>query len=411
MRSDPLRPLTVEEIVPGLMLGHFQIQEEISRGGMGVVFKALEPDLNRVVALKVLSSKYALDESYVKSFQEEAKLVASLRHPHVIPIYYIGQIGEVVFYSMAFIPNPSLDHWIQESHRFDFREVKWFLTQVCSALDCATKAGLIHLDIKPSNFLVDENGSLILTDFGLAKSLGGAKGVTDHQLYGTPSYVAPERIQEKELDHRTDIYSLGTSLFHLVVGEPPFDSESMYEIVEAHLTAPFPEEKALEKGVPQPLIDLIRKMMEKDPVRRFQSYGEILSAVQGLDHFHYKPAIPLSIKEMEYAVPDAYAELQTIEGLLWVGMSDRSQWIQWLNADASRDWQTVLPPLLEMEKVLGETLNLGKLQGMTLLSDEFQSIGCMKGDGFVLASQVVGGDLEEIQQSLRSILNDEGASS
>ncbi|MES2309739.1 MAG: protein kinase, partial [Verrucomicrobiota bacterium] len=162
-----MKPLTVEEIVPGLTLGHFQIQEEISRGGMGVVFKALEPDLNRVVALKVLASKYAQDPEYVKSFQEEAKLVASLRHPHVIPIYYIGQIGEVVFYSMAYIPNPSLDHWIQEGHRLDLREVKWFLTQSCSALDCATKEGLIHLDIKPSNFLVDENGQQVSADIVL----------------------------------------------------------------------------------------------------------------------------------------------------------------------------------------------------------------------------------------------------
>ncbi len=405
MRANPLSPLSVEELVPGCNLGHYQIIDKISQGGMGIVFKAHEPTLNREVALKVLAAKYVQDSNYVNSFQEEAQLVASLRHPNIIPIYFIGQVGEVVFYSMAYISNPSLDSWIHQGHRFDLKEVKWFLTQACSALDCATQAGLIHLDIKPSNFLVDDAGTLFLTDFGLAKLMGGSKGVIDDELYGTPSYVAPERVLRKPLDHRTDIYSLGSTLFHLVVGEPPFDSESLQAIVDAHLSHPFPEEKAVEKGVPQPLIDLMRKMMEKDPVRRFQSYGEILSIVKGLDYFHYKPAIPLSAKEMDYSIPESYSDIQKIPGLLWVGEKKGKECHTWLNADSNHSWQSDLTPLAEMMNSLGETLNLGQLKGFVLQGSDFQAIGHHKGkNSFVMMAQVSGGEVDVIQKEFGQIL-------
>ena len=406
MISDPLHLLTVDEIVPGFELGHYQIIQKISEGGMGIVFKAHEPTLNRQVALKVLSKKHSMDLNYVNSFQEEAQLVASLRHPNIIPIYFIGQIGSVVFYSMAYISNPSLDVWIHEGRRFDLREVKWFLSQACSALDCATQAGLIHLDIKPSNFLVDDAGVLYLTDFGLAKLMGETKGVIDDQLYGTPYYVAPERVLRKPLDHRTDIYSLGATLFHFVVGEAPFDSEHLQDIVDAQLNDPFPEEKAIEKGIPQPLIDLMRKMMEKDPVRRFQSYSEILNVLQGLDYFHYKPIAPLSVKEMEYLVPNAYSDIQKIPHLLWVADKQGKQWETWLNADPHHHWQTELSPLTEMMNSLGETLNLGKLQGFILQGSEVQAIGCQRNKkSFVMMTQVPEGDVYQTQSQLAEILN------
>ncbi len=406
MKSDPLQQLSVSEVVPGFELGHYQIIGKISAGGMGIVFRAHEPTLNREVALKVLSEKYSADLNYVNSFQEEAQLVASLRHPNIIPIYFIGQIGSVVFYSMAYISNPSLDVWIHEGRRFDLREVKWFLSQACSALDCATQAGLIHLDIKPSNFLVDDAGVLYLTDFGLAKLMGGTKGVIDDQLYGTPYYVAPERVLRKSLDHRTDIYSLGATLFHLVVGEAPFDSENIQDIVDAQLNDPFPEEKAIAKGIPQPLIDLMRKMMEKDPVRRFQSYSEILNVLQGLDYFHYKPILPLSVKEMEYLVPNAYSDIQRIPNLLWVAEKQGKEWATWLNADPQHPWQTGLAPLAEMMNSLGETLNLGKLQGFMLQGGEVQAIGCQRNKkSFVMMTQVAGGDVYQTQSQLTEILN------
>lgn len=404
MRPDPMSPLRVEELAPGVDLGHYEIVDKISQGGMGIVFKANEPTLNRLVALKVLFSRYASDAQYVRSFQEEAQLVASLRHPNIIPIYYIGQVGEVVFYSMAYIPNPSMEEWIQKGHRFDLREVKWFLSHACSALECATKAGLIHLDIKPSNFLMDQNGTLLLTDFGLAKSITGSKGVIDQELYGTPSYVAPERILERTLDHRTDIYSLGATLFHFVVGEPAYDSEKIEEILSAHIKEKFPEEKAVAAGVPQPLIDLLRKMMEKDPARRFQSYSEILSAVSSLENFHYKPAIPLSLKEMEYSVPEPYAAIQTFSGLLWAGKFSRQGVEAWLNADPDRDWSSSLTPSMAMIPALGETLSLGKVEGLTLISEFSQVVGVPLSNDLVVMTQLPGGDIAEIQRQFEEII-------
>src|SRR5271155_5311525 len=213
------RPLQLEDLVSGTHLGHYVITDKIAQGGMGTVFKALEPALERYVAIKVLRPEYASNASYVQYFQEEARAVAALRHPNIVPIFFIGKEGNVVFFSMAYIDGETFDDWIEDKRWFNEERAKWFLSHAIAALHSAHKANIVHLDIKPANFLVDRGNNIMLTDFGLAERIvKGSSDTAQREAFGTPAYVSPEQITRGKTDQRTDIYSLGATLFHLFTG-------------------------------------------------------------------------------------------------------------------------------------------------------------------------------------------------
>jgi serine/threonine protein kinase len=199
-------PLELEDLVPGTHLGHYVIIDRIAQGGMGTVFKALEPALERYVAIKVLRPEYANNCNYVQYFQEEARAVAALRHPNIIPIFFIGVEGKVVFFSMSYIEGETFDNWIETNRWFDEEHAKWFLSHAVAALHSAHKANIVHLDIKPANFLVDRANNIALTDFGLAqKIVKDASETGEREAFGTPAYVSPEQISRGPTDQRTDI--------------------------------------------------------------------------------------------------------------------------------------------------------------------------------------------------------------
>lgn len=265
---------------------------KIAQGGMGAVFKAVEPALERYVAIKVLRPEFAQKEEYIQFFQEEARAVAALRHANIVPIYYIGRENKIAYFSMAYIEGQTLDDWIEANRHFTPQDATWFMTQAVAALEAASQANIVHLDIKPSNFLVDSNNVIMLTDFGLAQRLGGlAEG--EREAFGTPAYVSPEQITREKTDQRTDIYSLGASLFHLMVGKPPFDGDTAEETVWGHLQKPFPFDKAQEAGVPLGWTCLMQKMMERSPRDRFQNYAELREAMSYIDGFRYEAAHPV----------------------------------------------------------------------------------------------------------------------
>src|SRR5476651_759701 len=163
--------LELEDLVPGTNIAHYVITDKIAQGGMGTVFRALEPALERYVAIKVLRPEYASNPAYVQYFQEEARAVAALRHPNIVPIFFIGQEGSVVFFSMAYIEGETFEDWIETKRWFNEEQAKWFLSHAVAALHSAHKANIIHLDIKPANFLVDRANNILLTDFGLAQKI------------------------------------------------------------------------------------------------------------------------------------------------------------------------------------------------------------------------------------------------
>ncbi len=311
--------------MPGTHLGHYVITDKIAQGGMGTVFKALEPALERYVAIKVLRPEYASNPNYVQYFQEEARAVAALRHPNIIPIFFIGEEGNVVFFSMAYIDGETFDDWIDTRRWFNEEQARWFLSHAIAALHSAHKANIVHLDIKPANFLVDRANNIMLTDFGLAqKIVKDAGDGSEREAFGTPAYVSPEQITRSPTDQRTDIYSLGATLFHLMTGKPPFFGTSVEDIVWGHLEKPFPIEVAREANLPTGWIFLLKKMMERSPDDRFANYRDLRTALENVHSFRYE-TMPLEAPEAPkpVSVPRTGNNTQTIHGLL---ARTKSQW-------------------------------------------------------------------------------------
>jgi serine/threonine protein kinase len=320
------RPLELEDLVPGCHLGHYVIAGKIAQGGMGTVFRALEPALERHVAIKVLRPEYAANPAFVQYFQDEARAVAALRHPNIIPIFLIGQEGNVVFFSMSYVEGETFEDWIEGKRWFTEDHAKWFLSHAVAALHSAHKANIVHLDIKPANFLIDRGNNIMLTDFGLAqKIVKDASEQTEREAFGTPAYVSPEQIQRGPTDQRTDIYSLGATLFHLFTGQQPFNGPTLEDIIWGHLEKPFPIEMAREANLPTGWIYLIKKMMERAPDDRFQNYRELREALENVHSFRYETQ-EIEVPEEEsrhVSVPRSGNNTQTLHGLLAQG---KGQW-------------------------------------------------------------------------------------
>jgi len=319
------RRLELQDLVSGTQLGHYVITDKIAQGGMGTVFKALEPALERYVAIKVLRPEYAANANYVQYFQEEARAVAALRHPNIIPIFYIGQEGNVVFFSMSYIEGETFENWIESNRWFTEEHAKWFLSHAVAALHSAHKANIVHLDIKPANFLIDRGNNIMLTDFGLAqKIVKEASEVGEREAFGTPAYVSPEQINRAPTDQRTDIYSLGATLFHLMTGQQPFNGPTLEDIIWGHLEKPFPVELAREANVPTGWIHLMKKMMEREPDKRFADYRELREALDSVHSFRYETQqieAPLAAKRV--SVPRSGSNTQTLHGLM---AKTKQQW-------------------------------------------------------------------------------------
>ncbi|MCE0524091.1 MAG: protein kinase [Methylacidiphilales bacterium] len=312
------QPLELEDLVAGTQLGHYVITDKIAQGGMGTVFRALEPALERYVAIKVLRPEYAANATYVQYFQEEARAVAALRHPNIIPIFYIGQEGNVVFFSMSYIEGETFENWIETKRWFNEEQARWFMNHAVAALHSAHKANIVHLDIKPANFLVDRSNNIMLTDFGLAqKIVKSAEEASEREAFGTPAYVSPEQISRGQTDQRTDIYSLGATLFHLMTGSQPFGGTTLEDIIWGHLEKPFPIDVARAANVPTGWIYLIRKMMERAPENRFADYRELRTALENVHAFRYETvSLETAAQPKPVSVPRTGHNTQTLHGLL-----------------------------------------------------------------------------------------------
>jgi serine/threonine protein kinase len=319
------RALQLEDLVSGTHLGHYVITDKIAQGGMGTVFKALEPALERYVAIKVLRPEYAANPDYVQYFHDEARAVAALRHPNIIPIFYIGQEGSVVFFSMSYVDGETFENWIETKRWFNEEQAKWFLSHAVAALHSAHKANIVHLDIKPANFLVDQANNIMLTDFGLAqKIVKNAEEISEREAFGTPAYVSPEQISRAATDQRTDIYSLGATLFHLMTGQQPFNGPTLEDIIWGHLEKPFPIEIARDANVPTGWIHLIQKMMEREPEKRFADYRELRTALENVHSFRYETTqLEMPAESKAVCVPRSGHNTQTLHGLL---AQTKQQW-------------------------------------------------------------------------------------
>jgi serine/threonine protein kinase len=259
----------------------------LGQGGMSAVYKATDPNLRRVVAVKMIHPHLSTDPEFVRRFEEEAAAVARLRHPNIVQVFDFNHDGNVYYMVLEFVPGETLQQRLrrfnESNRRLPFYDVVQIMSHICDAVAYAHQNELVHRDIKPANIMMNMANEPILMDFGIARILGGQTHTATGATVGTALYMSPEQAQGKRADGRSDIYSLGVTLFEMVSGRPPFEGDSAMSIMMRHITDPVPDLRELNPDTPPDLEAVIHKALEKDPARRFQSADEMAEALRAAD--------------------------------------------------------------------------------------------------------------------------------
>ena len=265
--------------------GRYQIIKEVGRGAMGIVYQARDPNIDRIVAVKVLRHDRITADSFVKRFLKEAKVIGRLSHPHIVTIHDVGEDQGTVYIAMEFLEGISLSEIIQD-RRLEAKEVIEFGTQIAETLDYAHRKGVIHRDIKPSNIVVQPDGQIKITDFGIARIEDSSATLQTQAgaIMGTPAYMSPEQVLGHSVDGRADLFSLGVILYELSTGRRPFGGDGknlatvFNEIIQ--MTPPEPASAKSNTLIPKKLSSLIMKTLEKEPAKRPQTGRELQEALK-----------------------------------------------------------------------------------------------------------------------------------
>jgi hypothetical protein len=296
----------VADFEPGDVFAGHRIEGVAGRGGMGVVYRAIQIDLDRPVALKVIAPHLAQDEAFRERFVGESRTAAAIDHPHVLPIYYAGEGDGTLYIAMRLVDGEDLRHLIRAAGSVEPDRVAQIVDQVGGALDAAHARGLIHRDIKPANVLLGPGDHAYLTDFGLTKRAGASTGLSrSGQWVGTLGYVAPEQIRGERIDARADVYALGCVLFHALTGQPPYLRETEEATLWSHLHDPPPPASMLAEGVPEAFDAIIERALAKDPDDRFPSAGDLGRAALAAAAGESTPAGGERMVARGRAAPDA----------------------------------------------------------------------------------------------------------
>lgn len=267
----------------GQTIGRFEILSELGRGGMAVVYRARQTDLDRIVALKILPPSLTSDQSYIARFRQEARSAARLEHPHIMPIYEVGEVAGYHYIAMKFIKGRTLKQLLEQEGALPVNRAAQILAQVGEALDYAHRQGIIHRDIKPSNVMITDDGWIYLTDFGLARGTGSSTGglTIAGTVMGTPEYMSPEQAQGlPNVGPATDIYALGVMLYELLTGAFPFKAETPMAMLAARLVhAPIPP-RDVRGDLPPAVEDVIMRALARKPEARFASAAEMVAALR-----------------------------------------------------------------------------------------------------------------------------------
>jgi tetratricopeptide (TPR) repeat protein/TolB-like protein len=269
----------VSQLEPGTEFGpRYRIEAMIGEGGMGTVYKAYDRDLDRVVALKLLRAELTADTDAMRRFKQELLLASKISHKNILRIHDLGDAGGIKFISMAFVEGEDLHAVLKREGKLPLDRVLSIARQLCGALEAAHNEGVVHRDLKPHNVMMDKGGTAYISDFGLAKSLdAGAVGMTRTGEYlGTPRYMAPEQVEAKPVDHRTDLYSLGLILYEMATGDVPFTGQTTLQLMYQRVKEKPKNPKEINPDLPDYLVKVILGCLETKPERRYQSAAEIL---------------------------------------------------------------------------------------------------------------------------------------
>ena len=268
-------------------IGPYEIQGILGRGGMGTVYRGIHKETSEIHAVKVLAPTFAHDPHFRGRFESEIKALINLDHPNIVRLLSYGQEDGIMFFSMELVEGNSLFQMQRQGHRFDWREVLSIAKDVCKGLRHAHDRGIIHRDLKPGNLLrmVDEDGQperIKITDFGIAKRFGTSQN-TGENVLGTMDFMSPEQAKGEPVTIRSDLYSLGTLLFTLLAGKPPFSANSVEASLRNLTRVPAPHIEKLVPDVPKDLDKLINKLMEKRPENRIQTAQALLHRIEEIE--------------------------------------------------------------------------------------------------------------------------------
>jgi serine/threonine protein kinase len=267
------------ELSPGADFAGYRIEGVAGRGGMGVVYRARQRRPSRLVALKVIAPDLARDPQFRQRFERESQTAAQIEHPHVIPLYGVGEEDDHLYIVTRFVKGADLRQKIRAAGRLEPPDAARLVDQVADALDSAHEEGLIHRDVKPANVMIEERRRgehAYLTDFGLAKHAASKSSVTAMgHFVGTIDYMAPEQFEASSLDGRADVYSLGCVLFEALTGRVPYPLDAEPAKMFAHMRAPVPSVRETVPGVPEELDVVVGQALAKDRDERYPSAGDL----------------------------------------------------------------------------------------------------------------------------------------
>jgi serine/threonine protein kinase len=282
--SDFMRESAGRELQPGETLGDYRLEELLGEGGMGLVFRAVRESDGQEVALKVMRFELIEDPVFGKRFEQEARAAAEVREPHLVPVLEAGQADGRRFLATEFIAGGTLDDKLAERERLEPDETAGYAVDVGAGLDALHAAGIVHRDLKPSNIIVGDDGTAMLTDFGLAKGRAYTVLTKPGQVMGTIDYLAPELIKGEAASPATDIYALGCTMYECVTGRPPFADKEGIAVGLAHVGEPPPDPRTFREDLPGDYVDALLSALAKDPAQRpptASDYGRRLREAAG----------------------------------------------------------------------------------------------------------------------------------
>lgn len=264
----------------GNFFGNYELERELGQGGMGTVYLARDTGLNRKVALKILRANLSDDSTFAQKFLDEIAVTASLAHPNIIRVYALGEQNGRPYLVMEHLDQPSLEQRMDQLGKLPEQDVLEIGIGIASALQFAhEETGMIHRDIKPGNILFGRGNTPKLADFGLAAGARSALGQQD-EIWGTPYYVSPERLNRAEEDVRSDIYSLGATLYHAMAGRAPFEAETAEEVAKRHLFDRPPPLRSLCPHAHEQTVFTVDRCLQKKPGDRWGDYGDLILQLQ-----------------------------------------------------------------------------------------------------------------------------------